>query len=370
MKFSKIIVGTFCIWMAVSSCGKNKTASNEEAATPQTYPIIVLQEQDAQLESVYPATIRGQEDIEIRPRIDGFIEAIYVDEGLRVKKGQRLFRINSPDADSELLNARAAVVSAEAQVNTAKLNVDRMRPLAEQQIIGEVQLATLENSYQTALAAQAQAQASLYNAEAKVGWKEVTSPVDGLVGTIPYRIGSLVSSSNVLTTVANTSNVFAYFSLNEKELAAFLNDLQGNTQAQKIKNIPPVTLTLTTGTVYPYKGKVETISGLVNVSTGSASFRAEFPNEEGMLRSGTSGRVSIPKELENVFVIPQKATFAQQDKVLSYVVQGDSVVQRIITVVPTPDGKSYAVTSGLNSGEKIVADGVATLSQGKKIQYN
>ena len=242
--------------------------------------------------------------------------------------------------------------------------------MAEKGIVGNVQLETAEDSYQTAMAGLAQAEAALKNAQATIGWTNVTSPVDGLVGEIPLRLGSLVNSSNVLTTVANTGNVYAYFSLNEKELSVFLNDLEGNTQAEKIKNAPSVNLTLADGSIYEHQGKIETITGSINISTGSASFRAEFPNKEGKLRSGTSGKVSLPKHRENAIVVPQKATFAQQDKVLVYNVQGDSVVQKVISVLPTPDGKSYVVTDGLMTGDRIVTDGIATLNHGKKIAFD
>lgn len=366
MKLGKIVFGATALIVMISCGGKEGGKDGEQQLVE--YPTLVLSKQEAVLQSVYPVIIKGQEDIEIRPHIDGFIKDIYVDEGSVVKKGQRLFLIDSPQSDQAVTTAQAAVASAEAQLQTAKLNVDRMRPLAEKKIVSDVQLQTVEYTYQTALATLAQAKASLTNAQATKAWTNVTSPVDGVVGTIPYRQGSLVDKNNILTTVANTSNVFAYFSLNERALMDLLNRLDGNTQAEKIKNLPEVTLTLSDGTVYPQQGKIETISGTVNTSTGSANFRAEFPNKEGKLRSGTSGKISIPELMKDVFVIPQKATFAQQDKVLAYKVQGDSAVQAIISVVAMPDGKSYAVTGGLNEGERIVTDNLATIKNNMKIK--
>jgi len=366
MKARKIVFGAVALIMLLPACGRKQES---EQTISQTYPTITVDKQSVELLSVYPVTIKGKEDIEIRPRIDGFIDAIYVDEGAAVKKGQVLFRINSPQAEQALTTAKANIQSAKAQVNTAKVNVDRIRPLTEKGIVSNVQLLTAEDSYQSAMAVLAQAEASLKNAQATISWTHVSSPVDGLVGTIPFRLGSLVNSSNVLTTIANTSNIFAYFSLNEKELATFLNNTEGKTQAEKIKNIPEVILTLADGTVYQEKGRIETIAGSVNITTGSVNFRAEFPNKQGILRSGTSGKISIPRIMDDVFLIPQKATFAQQDKVLVYTVQGDSAIQKVISVVSTPDGKNYAVTSGLTNGERIISDGIATLGNGKKINY-
>lgn len=366
MFLKRLSVGTLVTLLLVS-CGNGKNeAPKQEAAV---YPTAVVSEQNTTLESVYPAIIKGQEDIEIRPRVDGFIDAIYVDEGSFVKKGQALFKINSPQSEQALLSAQASVTSAQAAVNTAKLNVDRIRPLAEKGIVSKVQLETTENAHQSAIAVLAQAQAMMSQARAALGWTNVTSPVDGIVGSITFRQGSLVDKNYVLTTVANTSNVYVFFSLNEKDLMDFLQRAPGNTQAEKIKNMPEVSLILADGTTYSEKGKIETISGLVNTTTGSVNFRAEFPNSQGLLRSGTSGKVSIPRHLENVFVVPQKATFAQQDKVLIYKVQGDSVVQTPISVLPIPGGKDYAVVGGsLSSGDRIVVDDVITLRNGKKIK--
>lgn len=351
--------------LGLASCG-NSNQTNQEIPV-QEYPVMVINRQDANMQSVYPATIRGQEDIEIKPRVDGYIEAIYVDEGSAVKAGQVLFKINSPASEQALTSAKASVNSEKAQVNTAKVNVDRYRPLAEKGIVSEVQLLTYENAYETALAGLQQAEANLKNAQATISWTTVTSPVDGVVGSIPYRKGSLVNNSNTLTTIANTGNVYAYFSLNERKLMDFLDGVEGTTQSEKIKNMPVVTLILADGSEYGEKGRIETITGTVDITTGSANFRAEFPNKSGKLRSGTSGKIIIPKILDDVFIIPQKATFSQQDKVLVYKLEGDSVMQQLVSVKTMPNGQDYAVTEGLSDGDKIVSDGVATLRNGMKI---
>jgi membrane fusion protein (multidrug efflux system) len=361
-----VVTGVAVALLSLVSCGK-QPAGNKANSLPQAYPASVVSTGSAELASVYPATIRGREDVEIRPRIDGFIEQIYIDEGSAVKQGQILFKINSPQTEQAVTSARAAVTSAGAQLATAVLNVDRMTPLADKGIISAVQLETYRNAHSSAQAACEQAAAQLKNAEAMLTWTSVTSPVNGYVGAVSYRKGSLVNNQNVLTVIANTTSVFAYFSLNEKALAEFLGSLEGVTQAEKLQHAPQVTLTLADGTVYPHKGRIETIAGVVNIATGSANFRAEFPNREGLLRSGTSGKITIPASYTDVILIPQKATFAQQDKTLVFVVEDGAAVQRIITVTPTPDGKNYIVHSGLSAGERIVTDGVATLTNGAKI---
>ncbi|MFC4672439.1 efflux RND transporter periplasmic adaptor subunit [Dysgonomonas termitidis] len=364
MKTKIIFIGAIVL-LIFASCGNSNTTGRSGEVLK--YPVMVLNRQDADMQSVYPATIRGQEDIEIKPRVDGFIEAIYVDEGSVVRAGQLLFKINSPSSEQALTSAKASVNSAKAQVNTAEVNVNRYRPLAEKEIVSEVQLQTYENAYETALASLEQAKATLKNARATISWVTVTSPVDGVVGVIPYRKGSLVNSNNILTTIANTGNVYAYFSLNERKLMDFLKGVEGNTQSEKIKNIPPVTLILSDDSEYSEKGRIETITGTVDITTGTANFRAEFPNQSGKLRSGTSGKIVIPKTLNDIFIIPQKATFSQQDKVLVYKLENDSVKQQVISVQSTPDGQNYAVTNGLSDGDTIVYDGIATLRNGMKI---
>ncbi|MDR2955859.1 MAG: efflux RND transporter periplasmic adaptor subunit [Prevotella sp.] len=368
MKVKKIVLGTTVSLLIMVSCGGNSSNPfGGGEAQLQEYPTIVVNEQNVQLETVIPVTVKGQEDIEIRPRIDGFIEEMYVDEGSIVKKGQRLFKINSPQSIQAVTTAKATIQSAKAQVANAKLNVDRIKPLAEKGIVSQVQLDTYQNAYETAQAQLAQGEAALENANATLGWTNVTSPVDGVVGSIPFRLGSLVNSANSLTTVSSIGNVFAYFSMNEKNFLKLLEGLEGESQAEKIKNLPEVTLIMADKTIYSEKGRIKTISGQVNVTTGTINLRAEFPNPQGLLRSGFSGQISIPKYMDNVLVIPQKATFTQQNKYLTYKVLGDSVVQTMISVIPMPDGKNYVVSSGLSTGDRIVEDGIITLSNGKKI---
>jgi membrane fusion protein (multidrug efflux system) len=350
---NKLLIGGIILTMLFTAC-KNKQAMSNTADQIRSYPISTLSPQDVELQSVFPAVIKGEQDIDIKPRIDGFIETVYVDEGAIVKKGQSLFKINSPSSVQVL-------ESAQATYNNAKLDLERMKPLADKGIISKVKISTYENAF-------ASAKAVLEQAKASIGWTTVTSPVNGVVGSIQYRVGSLVNNATVLTTVANTTNVIAYFSMNEKDLFEFMRTWEGKTQAEKIKNMPPVKLLLSDGSEYEEKGRIQTIAGVVDPVSGAVNFRVLFSNKQGLLRSGTSGKIVIPHTLKNVLVIPQKATFNQQDKILAYKVQGDSVVQSVITVKSTPDAKNYAVISGLSNGDKIVTDGLINLKNGKKIK--
>jgi membrane fusion protein (multidrug efflux system) len=349
----KLMIGSLVLLALFSSCKKKQTGADMSDQV-KAYPVETVSLQNVELQTVYPAVLKGQEDIDIKPRVDGFIEKVYVDEGTIVHKGQPLFKINSPASVQNLQNARA-------NYNTAKLDVDRIRPLADKGIYSEVKLSTYEN-------ALASAKAALDEARAMLSWTTVTCPVNGIVGTINLRQGSLVSNTSVLTSVANTTNIIAYFSINEKDLLELLKSQQGNTQAAKIKNMPRVKLLLSDDTEYEETGKIETISGIVDAISGSVNFRASFPNKHGLLRSGSSGKIIVPQPVSNALVIPQKATFSQQDKVLVFKVVGDSVVQKAITVKATPDGQSYVVLDGLVSGDKIVSGSIATLKSGQKIK--
>jgi len=353
MKTKKILVGSMALLLCITSC-KNKQAGPNPADQVKAFPVATISVQDVELQATYPAVLKGQEDIDIKARVEGYIDAIYVDEGAVVKKGQPLFRINSPSSVQMIQNAKA-------NYNTAKLDVERIRPLAAKGIISDVKLSTYEN-------ALASAKATLDQAKATLDWATVTSPVNGVVGAIAFRQGSLATNTTVLTSVSNISNVIAYFSVNEKELLTLLKEYKGTTQSEKIKNMPPVKLLLSDGTEYEETGRIETISGVVDATSGSVSFRALFPNKHGLLRSGSSAKVIIPSEHKGSIVIPQKATFAQQDKILVYKFQGDSVIQKVVSVKTTPDGQGYVVTEGLSVGDKIVTDGIATLTNGQKIK--
>lgn len=347
-----------------NSCNRG---SGERPASAKEYPTLEVVKQNTILHKTYPATVKGQEDIEIRPRVDGFIEEIYIDEGSVVKKGQPLFRIDSPQSEKEYISAQAQVESAKATVNTALLDVERVRPLSEKGIISDVQLKSAQNAYELALASLAQAEATLRNAAATRSWANITSPVDGIIGTIPYRQGSLVNSQNVLTTVANTGNVYAYFSINEKDLMEMCSRFGVTSQEGIVGNMPKVTLLLPNGDEYTEKGTIETIAGVVSTTTGSVNLRASFPNTGNFLRSGISGKIILPFEIEDVYVIPQEATFALQDKVMVYTVQTDTVRAKTISVLALADGRHYAVTGGLSERQTIVSGGVATLSDGAVI---
>ena len=320
------------------------------------------------LTNSYPATIRGKQDVDIRPMVSGFITRLHVDEGSVVKRGQVLFTIDQTQYQAAVNQAKAAVESAKATVATQQLTVDNRRQLNEKNITSDYDLQMQENQLASAKAALAQAEAGLTNAMKNLQYTTVTSPTDGIVGQIPYRLGSLVSPSSAqpLTTVSDLSNMYAYFSMTEREL---LQMTESHGADDILKGFPQVRLQLIDGSMYDQAGRVETISGDIDLTTGSVNLRALFPNPNKVLRRGSTVNVVFPNDLENIILVPQSAAFEVQDKHFVYVLQPDNTVKTTeITVHPVTDGKNFVVVGGLNAGDKIATEGVQSLRDGATIQ--
>lgn len=368
IKFLSII--TIPVLLLFTSCGNDTKNSNASGEQVLDYRVVTLTTQTATLKTNYPATIEGEQNIEIRPKVDGFIEAIYVDEGAVVKQGQRLFKINAPQYEQEVRTSQAAIKIAEASVNSAQMDVDKVRPLVEKNIISKYELESAEFNLQSRQAQLAQAKATLANATTNLNYTLISSPVSGVVGTLPYKIGSLVNSNTPLplTTVSNISNIYAYFSLNEKQLLEFSKD-SGNPLQKNLSSLPPVSLLLANGSLFSQKGKIEATSGAINTATGSIRVRATFPNPNNIIRSGSSGVVVIPLTIDSAIIIPQKVTYEIQGAKFVYVVNEDSTVtSRAIKIMDNNDGHFYVVTEGLAKGDKIVLEGLGTLRDGATIK--
>ncbi len=345
--------------ITATSCGSKEQQTGSGAVQVAT---LKVEAGSTELNSNYPATIKGKTDIDIRPQISGFITRVLVDEGQKVHKGQALFEIDKVQYEAAVRQAEAAVASAKTQVSTAKLTADNKHKLFEKNIISDYEYQTAVLSLQSAEAMLNQAKAQLVNARKNLSYATVVSPSDGVVGQIPNREGSLASPSSAqpLTTVSDNSKVYAYFSLNEKDMIN-LTENGTRTLESAINAMPEVKLRLSDGSMYPLTGKVSTVSGVLDSSTGTASVRALFNNTNGMLRSGATGTILIPQQYTNVIMIPQKATYEVQDVKYVYVLNDSSIAHsRIIKVEALEDGAHYVVKEGLKVGETIVTEGVGT----------
>jgi len=354
------IVAASATIFTLTSCGGNDARQQAGDMTPEIGTLTV-EETNSDLNSSYAATIKGKTDVDVRPFVSGFITKVNVDEGQYVTKGQPLFTLDQVQYQAAVDQAQAAVNSARTALESARLTAANKQTLFNKNIISEYENQLAKNSLAQAEAALAQAEAALTTARKNLSYTVVTAPSNGFVGSIPNREGSLASPSMVtpLTTLSDNSDIYAYFSLNEKDILELTKD--GLTLNQAIAQMPPVQLRLSDGTIYPEPGKVATVSGVIDNSTGAANVRARFKNDNGMLRSGSTGQILMPNHKENVILVPQKATFEIQDRRFIYVVNdSNKTVSTAITVAPENDGKQFIVTSGLTPGQRVVVEGVGT----------
>ena len=369
-QFRKLSV-TMMLFVAFSCSSKQGGAPAGMAGQVREYQVIAVKPQSTTLHKDYPTTLEGQQTVEIRPKIAGYIEAILVDEGAFVKKGQVLFRLNANDIRASVRSAEAQVKVAEAEIVAAKINLEKTKPLVEKDIVSKFDLESSESTLKAREAQLAQAKANLENAKANLQYTVISSPTDGFIGNFPYKLGSLVSSTSPhpLTTVSNTSNMYAYFAMNEKEFLTLAKTLEGTNMQEKLASMPAVSLVLADNSIYESKGTIQTASGLVDPQTGAVNVRAIFPNPNGMLRSGSSGLVRIPEHMDSVLIIPQKVTFELQGKHFVYVVGEENKVSSTpIDVLVGNLKDSYVVTGGLKSGDQIVAEGIASLRNDTQIK--
>ena len=324
------------------------------------YPVVTVGTSSADMQTTYPATIKGVQDVEIRPKVQGFLTQINVKEGQTVSAGQPLFVIDNETYQAQVRQAQATVNTAQQGVNTAQLTYENSKQLHQNRVIGDYELQTAKNSYESAKAQLAQAQASLANAREMLGFCFVKSPAAGVVGTLPYKKGALVSGSNVLTNVANISQMDVYFSVTEKD--AMVLSQKG------LGSLPAVKLQLADGSVYAHEGKVTRMSGVIDQVTGSVQLIATFPNPEKQLKSGGAGNIIIPRQASDAIIIPQSCVSEVQNKKFVYLLtEGNKVKYTEIKVDPQDDGNTYIVTEGLKTGDKYVTNGITKLNDGMEI---
>ena len=348
--------------MAVVSCGQAPTAMG-----PGQYAVMTVSTTDREIPSNYSASIRGRQDIEIYPQVSGTIFQLCVTEGQRVSNGQTLFIIDQVPYKAALQTAEANVAAAEASVATAQLTYDSKKELYARKVVSLFDLSTAENNLLTAKAQLAQAEAQRVNAANNLSYTVVKSPANGVVGTLPYRVGALVSASipQPLTTVSDNSEMYVYFSMTENQLLD-LTRRYGSIE-ETLKNMPDVELQLNDGSLYDQTGRIESISGVIDTSTGSVQLRAAFPNKGGLLHSGGAGNIILPTLYKDCIAIPQSATFELQDKVFVYKLVDGKASSAPVQVASISDGKEYIVLSGLAAGDVIITEGVGLLREGTPV---
>ena len=362
MKQTFVKAAVMACFMTAVSCGQAPTAMG-----PAEYAVMTIATTDREIPINYSATIRGRQDIAIYPQVSGTIFELCVNEGQTVSKGQPLFIIDQVPYKAALQTAEANVAAAKAGVATAQLTYDSKKELYAKNVVSQYDLLTAENTLLTAKAQLAQAEAQRVNAANNLSYTVVKAPANGVVGTLPYRVGALVSASipQPLTTVSDNSDVYVYFSMTENQLLNLTR--QYGSIANTLKNMPDVQLVLNDGSVYDRTGRIESISGVIDTSTGSVQLRAVFPNADGLLHSGGAGSVIVPNIHKDCVVVPQVATFELQNKVYVYKVEDGKAASSMIDVEKINNGREYIVKSGLTPGDVIVAEGVGLLREGTPI---
>jgi membrane fusion protein (multidrug efflux system) len=368
-KYLSAGIPIFSAVIAFVSCKNSPSGAGYAPPPPANLPVITVTDRPFTTYREYTASLEGSNDIEIRPQVSGYVEKIFVDEGAFVKKGQPLFKINDQPYQEALNNANAALAVAKANQASAEIDMNKLEPLVQNNVISPIQLKTAKAAYDATTAYVSQADATVANAKINIGYSLIKAPVDGYIGRVHIKIGSLVGNSNLepLTNISEVKDVRAYFSISETAFIRFRDEYPGKTMEEKIKNLPPVNLILSDNSVYPLKGRVEVVAGQFTTGSGAIPFRATFPNPNGVLRSGNTGRVRISISLAPAPVIPQESTYELQDKVFVFVLGDSNKVVNTAIQIGGRSGNYYLVDKGLKAGEKIVYSGVDKLNDGAQI---
>lgn len=353
--------------VGLTLCACRQTQSAQEAAD---YRTLTVKREDCTLKSEYTARLQGQQVVEVRPQVSGLITRICIGEGQKVRRGQVLFVIDQVPYKAALAEAVANVKSAEAQLATARLDLESTEMLRRKNVVQDYDLSTARNTLAAAEAVLAQARAQEMNARNNLSYTEVKSPVDGVAGMIAYRVGALVgssSSSEPLVTVSDDSCIYAYFSLTENRVVELM-DRYGSLD-EFIRRMPEVELRMAGGRMYAEKGRVSAVSGIVTAATGTVTLRADFPNPKNLLRDGGNATIVLPTNRERCIVIPQGATYELQDKVFVYKVVDGKAQSAPVTLFRLNNGTEYVVESGLQEGDIIIAEGAGLVKEGTLVNY-
>ncbi|MGL2965910.1 efflux RND transporter periplasmic adaptor subunit [Flavobacterium sp. XGLA_31] len=362
----KIITLSLIALFMMSCADKN---AQPAAPAPATLPVMEITNSASTTETQYPVAIQGKTDVEIRPQVSGTLDKIFVDEGAYVTAGQPLFKINDNPYRQQYNNATASLNAAEAAAINAQLEVEKLTPLVQNKVVSDYQLKTAKANLAIAKATVAQSKAVVATAQINLGYTTIKAPVSGYIGRLPKKQGSLISPADPesLTTLSDTKEVYAYFSLSENDFIRFKSQYKGTTLNDKLKGLAPVSLVLSDDTVYPLMGQIDMVDGQFDKTTGAITLRAKFPNSNGLLRSGNTGKVTISMQHANAIVVPQDATIEIQDKVYVFVVDKKNAVTRQPVVVAGKSGTDYLISEGLATGDRIVLKGFENLPDGATI---
>jgi len=359
------ILSSLAVSLLLAGCGKGEAEATKEAeAAPPQVPVVVLRTTDQRLYHEHVADIQAERNVEVRAKVRGFLEHIYVDEGKFVKKGQPLFRIQPSEYQNQLARAEAAETGAEAEVASAKVQLDRVQLLVSKNIIAKTEIALAMANLRTAQSHVAEARARQSTAHLNLDYTMVRAPFDGIINRIPLKVGSLIEETTLLTTVSDLDQVFAYFEVPENQYLEWMRLRQDHPEQS---NSDTVALVLADNSRYPYPGYIETSEGEIDENTGSIAFRARFDNPQHLLKHGATGRVRLTNVVSDALLVPQKAVFEIQDKSYVYVLDSNNIAHTRSFVPGTRTGDDYVVKSGLKRGDHVVYEGTQEVKDGQKV---
>jgi membrane fusion protein (multidrug efflux system) len=336
----------------------------------QSLPVIDISAADVSTYQVYPAAVEGSDDIEIRPQVSGFLDQIFVDDGAFVNAGQTLFRIEQAPFSERLNSSTASLHSAQGALTSAQNEIDKLTPLVTEKVIADYQLKTATSAREVALGNVEQAKAAIASAKINMGYTLIKAPFTGYIGRVLRKRGSLIGPADPLplTELSAVKIVHVFFSLGEFDFIQFKEQYAGKTIEDKIKKLPPVELLLANDSVYPSKGRIDLIDGQFDKNTGAITVRASFPNPDGLLRSGNTGKVKLGLLFANQAIVPQSATQEMQDKVFVFLLNDSNKVSKQLITISGKSGTNYLVKDGLKAGDRIVYSGYDHLHEGDIIQ--
>jgi membrane fusion protein (multidrug efflux system) len=363
--------GSMWVWMLGAAVGLASCGVDMPKETQSSYETMTVEKSSIELPYKFSARMKGQNDVTVTPQVSGQLVKICVTEGQQVKKGQTLFVIDSRNAQLELEAAEANLQAALAQENSAKLEYESNKNLYDKKIVSSYMLNNSENSYKQAQAAVAQARASVNRAKVNLGFCTITASVAGIIGEIPVRAGDQVSPATQLTMLSGNTTMYAEISVTESIIESMVKEGMKAADVEKyISMLPDATFIMKSGTEYPHKGRVASLTGVVNAATGSLTAKVSFPNPDGHLYSGIQGTVVMNFAEDGVIVIPQNAVIRLQDKSQVYKVKADSTATAVeVTTEDTGNGKDFIITSGLNPGDRIVTTGANNVTEGQQVLF-
>ncbi|QHS59996.1 efflux RND transporter periplasmic adaptor subunit [Chitinophaga agri] len=366
-----VLLASLSIWTILNACQSGK--ANEGAAQSMPVPelpVLTLDTTTALTVREYAANLEGKENVDVRTQVEGYLEKVFVEEGSFVTAGQPLFKINDRPYQAQLERDMASLRAMQSAEANAALEVEKMKPLAENKVVSDIQLKTAQTNLQTARANVEQARAAIAAAQVNVNFTLIKAPVSGYIGRIPKRAGNLVNSSDAapLTTLSDISKIYAYFSMSENDFIRFSKGATGSTLQQQLKHMRPVSLVLSNGDDFSEKGRIEMVDGQFNKTTAAISLRATFPNPAAVLRSGNTGKVRIEQVNNGVVLVPQSATMEMQDKLFVYQLADSNKVKRQSIVIAGKSADNFIVVDGIKTGDKIVTAGLETITEGAVVK--